>query len=282
MLTKPDRIPFGEEESWLRLIRNEVEPLLNNWYCVKQPSSQMIKDGIDWAGARRHESEFFATTQPWCGLDSYHQSFLRTTKLTDRLSTILAELIAKRCEAFLLSSLSRLVDDGRVCVRRLPEIQDELYRVMQFTEERLRALPKEPSNDPVGEVLRLLGGFQKEVSERLEGTPDETSLLQTIRPHTEKFKSEIHGTAPNFVPWEREENVWHKLRPAGFLSTEEKVGNSDDEDDDGVSGKHFAPNTPKKRPVVVPLRNAIYIEDVMQRAQKLVVFFLPFTLPDLL
>ncbi|KIM62717.1 hypothetical protein SCLCIDRAFT_118891 [Scleroderma citrinum Foug A] len=246
VLTKPDRIPFGEEESWLRLIRNEVEPLLNNWYCVKQPSSQMIKDGIDWAGARRHESEFFATTQPWCGLDSYHQSFLRTTKLTDRLSTILAELIAKR----------------------LPEIQDELYRVMQFTEERLRALPKEPSNDPVGEVLRLLGGFQKEVSERLEGTPDETGLLQTIRPHTEKFKSEIHGTAPNFVPWEREENVWHKLRPAGFLSTEEKVGNSDDEDDDGVSGKHFAPNTPKKRPVVVPLRNAIYIEDVMQRAQK--------------
>jgi len=279
VLTKPDRIPFGEEESWLGLIRNEVEPLLNNWYCVKQPCSQMIKDGIDWAGARRHESEFFATTQPWCGLDSYYQSFLRTTKLTDRLSTILAELIAKRCEAFLLCSLNRLVD-GRVCVRRLPEIQDELYKVMQITEERLRALPQEPSNDPVGEVLRVLGGFQKEVSERLEGTPDETGLLQTIRPHTEKFKREIHGTTPNFVPWERKENIWHKLPPAGFLSTEEKVGNADDDGDDGMSGKYS--KSPKKHMVVVPLRNVIYIEDVMQRAQKLVVYFLPFALPDLL
>ena len=236
----------------------------------------MIKDGIDWAGARRHESEWFATTQPWCGLDSYYQSFLRTTKLTDRLSTILAELIAKRCETFLLSSLNRFVVDGRACVRRLPEIQDELHKVMHFTEERLRALPKEPSNDPVGEVLRVLSGFQKEVSERLEGTPDETGLLQTIRPHTEKFKREIHGTAPNFVPWECK-NVSHKLPPAGFLSNEEKVGNADD---DGASGKYFALKTPKKHPVVVPPRNSIYIEDVMERAQKLVVFLLPFTFPD--
>lgn len=106
MLTKPDRIPRGEEESWLRFIRNDAEPLLNNWYCVKQPDSQMIKDGIDWAGARRHENDWFEQTLPWCSLDPYHQSFLRTTRLVDRLSTILAELIAKRCEAcfYILSS----------------------------------------------------------------------------------------------------------------------------------------------------------------------------------
>lgn len=137
VLTKPDRIPMGEEDSWLRLIRNQEKPLLNNWYCVKQPSSLMLKKGIDWAGARHHENDFFDTTQPWCSLDSYYQSFLRTSNLTNRLSTILAELIAKR----------------------LPKIQNELYQAMQQTEESLRALPKEPSNDPVGEVLRVLGDF---------------------------------------------------------------------------------------------------------------------------
>jgi len=107
VLIKPNRI-FFEEESWLQLIHNEVEPILNNWYCAKRPNSDMIKDGIDWAGARRHENEFFAMTQPWCHLPSDYQSFLRTTKLTDRLSTILAELIAKRCD----SSLDFLIVDG--------------------------------------------------------------------------------------------------------------------------------------------------------------------------
>lgn len=140
---------------------------------------------------------------------------------------------------------------------------------MQITEERLRALPKEPSNDPVGEVLRVLGDFQKEVAERLEGTPDETGLLQTIRPHTEKFKREIHGTAPNFVPWERKEALG-KLPPASFLSSEEKVASTEDDSD---AGKNFL-KMAKKYSVSAPPRNAIYIEDVMQRAQRLVVMLL--------
>ncbi|KAL4066187.1 P-loop containing nucleoside triphosphate hydrolase protein [Scleroderma citrinum] len=240
VLTKPDRIPHGEEESWLRLIRNEVEPLANNWYCVKQPSSQELKDGIDWAGARRHESEFFASTQPWCDLDPYYQSFLRTSKLTDRLSTILAELIAKR----------------------LPEIQDELHKVVQMTEERLRALPREPSSDPIGEVLRVLGDFQKELSERLEGTPDESGLLQTIRPHTERFKCEIRTTAPNFVPWGRKEDLLQELPAMTFLSGEEKINATDD---DGIPGKNLGLKV-RRAPTLIP--NAIYIGDVMQRAQK--------------
>ena len=100
VLTKPDCIPQGEEVSWLWLIQNEVELLVNNWYCVKQPSSQAIKAGIDWAGACCQECEYFASTKPWCNLDSYSQSFLCTTKLIEWLSTILAELITKRCDTF--------------------------------------------------------------------------------------------------------------------------------------------------------------------------------------
>ena len=79
---------------------------LNHWLTtgiVSNSRAQAIKAGIDWAGARRQEREYFASTKPWCDLDSYYQSFLCTTKLTERLSTILAELITKRCDTFSVS-----------------------------------------------------------------------------------------------------------------------------------------------------------------------------------
>lgn len=96
VLTKPDRIPTGEEANWLPFIRNEKETLENNWYCVKQPSSSDIKSGITWAQARQREAEFFAMTAPWSELDAIHQKYLKTSNLVDRLSSILSDLISKR------------------------------------------------------------------------------------------------------------------------------------------------------------------------------------------
>ena len=93
----------------MRLIRNEREPLVNNWFCVKQPSSFDLGQGITWAGARRREEEWFASNQPWCNLDSFHRSLLRTSKLVERLSNILAELIAKRCVVQSCISPSRVL-----------------------------------------------------------------------------------------------------------------------------------------------------------------------------
>ncbi|KAI6044500.1 P-loop containing nucleoside triphosphate hydrolase protein [Pisolithus marmoratus] len=237
VLTKPDRIPQGEEEAWIRLIQNEVEPLDNNWYCVKQPSSHDISLGIDWLGARNMEREFFTTKQPWSCLDSHLHRFFGTNRLTERLSTILAELIA----------------------RRLPEIQDELQAVMQQVHSDLRELPPEPSNNPVGEIHRVLNGFTKELSELLTGTPDDDGLVQTIRSHSVTFKREIYSTAPQFLPWERKDSHRHsKLPPATFLSNEENPDAEDESDDDGFG---LAPP--------VRLRDdAIFIDDVMQRVQR--------------
>lgn len=100
-LTRPAlttaRIPRGDEESWLPLIRNEQEALENNWYCVKQPSSQDLKQGVTWEEARARENDFFTLTPPWSGLDSMYQKYLRTSNLIGRLSSILSDLISKRC-----------------------------------------------------------------------------------------------------------------------------------------------------------------------------------------
>ncbi|KAI6139724.1 P-loop containing nucleoside triphosphate hydrolase protein [Pisolithus tinctorius] len=235
VLTKPDRIPLGEEESWIRLIQNEVEPLENNWYCVKQPSSHDISQGITWLGARNMERDFFATTKPWSSRDSHLHQFLGTSRLTERLSAILAELIAKR----------------------LPEIQEELQEVILQVQSELGELPPEPSSNPVGEIHRVLNGFTKEVSECLKGTPDENGVVQTIRTHFENFKREIYSTAPSFMPWERKDAHRHPRLPViKFLSNEENVGRGDESDDD------------EHGPLPATLRsNAIYIDEVMQSAK---------------
>ncbi|KAI0644851.1 P-loop containing nucleoside triphosphate hydrolase protein [Trametes meyenii] len=73
VLTKPDRIPAGEEASWLRYIRGQEEPLTHGWYSVKQPDSKAIASGITWGEARDKERE-----------------------LVEQLSGVLSEKIAQR------------------------------------------------------------------------------------------------------------------------------------------------------------------------------------------
>ncbi|KAJ7152852.1 P-loop containing nucleoside triphosphate hydrolase protein [Mycena filopes] len=198
VLTKPDRIPRGEEESWLPLIRNEQETLENNWYCVKQPSSQDLKQGMTWEDARTREHEFFSLTPPWSELDPFYQNYLRTSNLIDRLSSILSDLISKR----------------------LPQIQIDVENTIQKTRAALRQLPKPPSSDPVSEVAGLLHAFIAELDKVLEGVPYNDGLLQAIRPAQERFRREIRRTAPDFRPFE-ESSVPQPFAEPPFLGNED-------------------------------------------------------------
>ncbi|KAJ7115622.1 P-loop containing nucleoside triphosphate hydrolase protein [Mycena crocata] len=231
VLTKPDRIPRGDEESWLPLIRNEQEALENNWYCVKQPSSQDIKHGITWAEARARENDFFSLTPPWCNLDPMYQKYLRTSNLVDRLSSILSDLISKR----------------------LPQIQIELESTVQKTRDGLHQLPKPPSSDPVGEIAALLHQFIRELDSILEGVPDEEGLLQTIRPAQERFRRAIRDTAPDFRPFEPDQETQSDGPPPfpdpSFLSNEDGYGND---------------ASPDSAPL--PCKSPIFINQVMARA----------------
>ena len=96
VLTKPDRLPPGEEHSWLLLLRNARERHKHGWHCVKQPSSDDMRDGITWAEARQAESSFFRETEPWSSLDAFVRGRLGTVPLTKSLGETLFALIAKR------------------------------------------------------------------------------------------------------------------------------------------------------------------------------------------
>ena len=95
MLTKPDRIPSGEEDHWLRFIRDEAEHLTNGWFAVKQPSTKDLKDGTTWEKAREQERLFFSTVFPWSSETDFYHRF-GTHNLTESLSKILSDLIKRR------------------------------------------------------------------------------------------------------------------------------------------------------------------------------------------
>ncbi|KAJ7841621.1 P-loop containing nucleoside triphosphate hydrolase protein [Mycena olivaceomarginata] len=147
VLTKPDRIPRGDEENWLPLIRNEQEALENNWYCVKQPSSQDIKQGITWEGARARENDFFSLTAPWSELDPLYQKYLRTCNLIDRLSSILSDLISKRDPIGEIASLLHgFVGELHKILEGVPRA-DGLLQVIRPAQEQFRRAIRETAPD---------------------------------------------------------------------------------------------------------------------------------------
>lgn len=133
---------------------------------------------------------------------------------------------------------------------RLPKIHEELQNILRKTEQSIRQLPKPPSSDPLGEILHLIGRFNRDLSRHIEGTSDEAGLLQTIRPAQLCFRREIRLSAPDFKPFERQHAGGRTLPVITFLANEEEGDNGD------VTGIQTF-NT----------SDVIYIDEVFKRAQ---------------
>ncbi|KAJ7580963.1 P-loop containing nucleoside triphosphate hydrolase protein [Mycena floridula] len=161
-----DRRTTYDEETWLSLIRNEEEPL----------------ESITWEQARSRENSFFLSTSPWNKLDPMYQNYLRTSNLLLRLSKVLSDLIAKR----------------------LPEIKHELDGFIDKAQSSLRALPREPSKEPLYDIANLLSEFSNDLAVHTHGIPRKHGLLQQIRGPQERFRKAIQSTAPDFRPYEYE------------------------------------------------------------------------------
>lgn len=181
VLTKPDRIPDGEEIHWISFIKNEKEPLEHGWFSVKQPSSNELKRGITWTEARQSENNFFSSTPPWSEMEAMYQKYLRTSNLIKRLSDILSDLVAKR----------------------LPEIHEEIEAALCGVSDALAQLPPPPSSDPRADIMRLVHAFTKAVAVQVSGIPDANGLHQKLRPSQDTFRRAIRGSAPAFRPYER-------------------------------------------------------------------------------
>lgn len=96
VLTKPDRIPEGEETTWISKIQRGGENGEIEYYSVKNPDSQDIRNGITYEQAREKEAHFFSTKSPWSSLEWLYKRRLGTDKLTRRLGQVLSNLISRR------------------------------------------------------------------------------------------------------------------------------------------------------------------------------------------
>ncbi|KAH9007591.1 P-loop containing nucleoside triphosphate hydrolase protein [Lactarius deliciosus] len=215
VLTKPDRIPAGEEALWIGKIRSGGVDGGVEYFSVKNPDSQDIKNGITYEQARENEAEFFSNREPWSSLEWLCQRRLGTDKLTKRLGQVLSSLISKR----------------------LPELQEELDRLLEQTQQEIGQLPSPPSSEPVSEILKMINVFVQSIQRLVEGVPDEDGLLQTLREPRDEFKGEIRRTAPYFLPLENFSNgnnlslavrshrpgprIVPRVPPFSFLSSEE-------------------------------------------------------------
>ncbi|KAL1720013.1 P-loop containing nucleoside triphosphate hydrolase protein [Schizophyllum commune] len=246
VLTKPDRIPTGEETRWLSFIKNITEPLDNNWFCVKQPSSQDLKQGLSYKQARTREDEFFSSTPPWTDLEAVYQRYLRTPNLVERLSNILSDLISKR----------------------LPEIYEEVQRGVESARESLSHLPKEPSKDPITDITTILHAFAMDVGRAVRGVPKRDGLHQTVRPSQDRFRKAIQQTAPDFRPYERRHRGKRTFSKPTFLNNED--GGEEESDDDGDSDSDSQPDyaSSSSSSLNIPeTMRTIYIDEVMKRAK---------------
>jgi hypothetical protein len=115
----------------------------------------------------------------------------------------------------------RAVQVNLIILDSLPGFQEELEKSTRDTEVKLEALPKEASKDPQTEISTLLHGFVTDLVKLVEGVPNKDGLLQSIRPAHEDFRSEIRGTAPEFLPFERRFVGVKKMEKARFLTHEE-------------------------------------------------------------
>lgn len=167
------------------------------------------------------------------------------------------------------------VENNPLC--RLPQIQEELEKSLAFTRNNLTQLPKQPSNDPRGEISALLHGFASDVSRHIEGLPISTAgpfanrakespregLIQDINAAQEKFLQQIRATAPNFRPFEKKDAENKHLHSAAFLRLEEGDGFGDEMSDD--ENPSTVIQTRKK---MVASQPKIYIDEVLEVAAR--------------
>jgi hypothetical protein len=125
---------------------------------------------------------------------------------------------------------------------RLPELEEELNKLLERTTRELSRLPNPPSSEAVGEMMRLINTFVRSVEHLVDGVPDEDGLIQALRGPQTEFKKAIRNTAPDFRPTSSEISTIPS--PPRFLVDEDTEWEDQPIDDSG----------------------AIYVDEVMRRA----------------
>ncbi|KZT61035.1 hypothetical protein CALCODRAFT_428383 [Calocera cornea HHB12733] len=238
VLTKPDTIQAGEESQWLPVVQNMKNRLRLGYFVTKQPSPSEIKVGTTFSKSRQSEQTFFRTTEPWASLPIDVRARLGTPNLTSTLSTLLTDAIKSS----------------------LPGIAGKINSSLQKVRLALAALPNEPSKNPLSDMLELCQQVRDELAHHIKGSEGHVELLQRNKANYENFKRLIHGTAPQFVPYTRQETAWN----AGYSDPDFVSDESAERDDNPILNlddirEIIAKATTRELPYSVPFPAKVYM-----------------------
>ncbi|KAI1782260.1 P-loop containing nucleoside triphosphate hydrolase protein [Ganoderma leucocontextum] len=139
VLTKPDRIPSGEQESWLQYLKAKTA-------------------GITKDEARQLEEDFFSTA-PWNTLGAEQRGRLGTNKLRSCLSEVLADAITQMLPD-IRRDVDKQLDETDQELTRLPRpsssdpVLEIIYKVSTFFDELKTWLDGTPDADGLVQTLR--------------------------------------------------------------------------------------------------------------------------------
>jgi hypothetical protein len=117
--------------------------------------------------------------------------------------------------------------------RRVPEILQELHKLLQQIKEQLQDLPNAPSNDPVLELMHLINDFSDALYRQSDGLSQETfhdvggecvarsHQFGAMRAAQEQFRMAIRATAPQFRPFAQSAAFQGSFSEPDFLAPED-------------------------------------------------------------
>ncbi|KAJ3559507.1 hypothetical protein NM688_g311 [Phlebia brevispora] len=197
VLTKPDTIQHGEEQAWLSVLEGASHPLKHGYFVTKQPSPKELEEKISFETARQRERAFFEGTAPWSDRTTLRNR-MGTPNLTKELSRLLGNVIN---QAFVWLPCDSYIPT--YALSRLPGLRKESKESYQDVRQQLDNLPPPPSDNPSGELLRLVTTFSTDVEHLIQGRESYQRLIQRCRPAYTQFRYDIRRTAPKMRPFEK-------------------------------------------------------------------------------
>ncbi|KAF9020048.1 P-loop containing nucleoside triphosphate hydrolase protein [Hymenopellis radicata] len=177
VLTKPDTLQPGEESGWLDILHGRKHRLHHGYFVTKQPGPEELLENLAHAEARKREASYFTSTLPWRTVLQTTKSRVGVPNLTTQLSKLLTERISEA----------------------LPDLRSRSLASLRQARDDLSSLPEPPSDNILSDLLRLVGQFEKSISDCVGGSIHEPSVMQHCRATYDLFREHIKETTPEFT-----------------------------------------------------------------------------------
>jgi len=179
VLTKPDLVDKGAEDEVMEVLMNQRKELKHGYYMLKNRSQEALKANMSLEEAHKEEMLYFQKSR-------YADAQSRLG--VDALSTALTELLVERIKA------------------AIPELNNEVQRVLEDTEQRLGQLGTAPPETPkarrlaahaiITEIVRNLRHAFTQVDSFTEESG--TSVIRQERHFRKDFAAAVLATKPAF------------------------------------------------------------------------------------